>query len=185
VTERDPVHVTMKLRKGLTSLRRRRETHALFDVFARTCDLPGFRVVHFSVQSNHMHLIVEAKDQETLSAEMHRLAIRIALRLNRLWQRTGRVFADRYHAHVLRTLREVRNALLYVLQNARRHRVRIRGWIDRCSSAVWSDGWRDRLSFESLRGALRPVADARSWKLVKGWRRCGLLWVHETPGPPA
>ena len=74
-------------------MRRRRETRALFDVFTRTCDLPGFRVVHFSLQSNHMHLIVEACDTIALSRGMKGLLVRLARRLNKMWKRRGPVVA--------------------------------------------------------------------------------------------
>ena len=82
VTRHLPVHVTMKLRKGLPSLRRRRESRALFGVFGKVCEGAGFRVTHFSIQGNHLHLIVEADDAVALSRGMQGLAIRIAKGLN-------------------------------------------------------------------------------------------------------
>jgi hypothetical protein len=68
-----------------------------------------------------MHLLVEADDNRALSRGMQGLAIRMARGLNQLMQRRGRVFADRYHAHVLRTPSEVRRALHYILHNYRHH----------------------------------------------------------------
>ena len=103
------------------------------------------------------------------------MAVRIARGVNRVWQRTGRVFADRYHDRILRTPREVRNALAYVLNNARRHGVALpMNAADPCSSATHFDGWR--------RAPNRPQPDItpslpppHTWLQHAGWRRHGLL----------
>src|SRR5438128_10143214 len=87
----------------------------------------GLRVLHFSVQRDHLHLLVEAVDGCVLSRGLQGLAIRIAKAVNRVLGRRGRVFSDRFHAHALRTPREVRNALVYVLQNWAKHTPGARG----------------------------------------------------------
>ncbi|MEW6073566.1 MAG: peptide MFS transporter [Planctomycetota bacterium] len=100
----------------------------------------GFRLIHYSVLANHLHLIGEAQNRRALSRGMQGLAVRIAKGLNRHWGRRGKVFADRYHDHILRTPREVRSALAYVLRNAARHGVGGAG-ADPYSSGRWFDGW--------------------------------------------
>jgi len=99
------------------------------------------RIIDYSVQRNHIHLIVEAKDYEHLARAMRGFAIRIARGLNQLMGTKGKVFAERYHMHVLQTPREVRHARAYVLQNARKHAaqggVRYRGYLAR-SLCVWT-----------------------------------------------
>ena len=126
---RFPVHVTMKVRRELPKLRRKVCYRVIAAAFAKGCERQGrlqdgrFRLVQYSIQNDHLHLIVEAKDRTSLSRGMQGLAIRIARGLNRLWERKGKVFADRYHDRILRTPREVRNALRYVLNNGRRHLV--------------------------------------------------------------
>ena len=147
------------------------------------------RVIHFSLQSNHLHAIVEARDEHALGRALRGLCVRIARALNRVLERAGRVFADRYHARVLRTPREVRHALAYTLHNARKHGMRIEG-IDPCSSGAAFDGWRDRGVRALAALALSPLAEppvsaARSWLLRRGWRRHGLLGIAETPGGKA
>ena len=131
---------------------------------------------------------------------MQGLQVRLARGINRLLQRTGSLFATRYHARPLRTPREVRNALRYVLLNARHHaaergRQLARDWIDPFSSAPWFDGFHagprqrgpaclgsppDWLAF--LQRQARPTATARTWLLATGWRRHGLLVPTEVPG---
>lgn len=78
----------------------------------------------FSIQANHIHLIVEARNRFALSRAMKGFSVRIAKRLNRAYGRRGQVFSDRFHAHVLRTPREVRHAVRYVMENSRIHAAR-------------------------------------------------------------
>ncbi len=107
---------------------------------------------------------------------MKGLAVRIARNLNRLWQRAGRVIADRYHAHVLKAPREVRNALAYLLHNARHHDIHFTG-VDPCSSGVWFDGWDAGIEVTpSWAGS--PLPRARTWLLTIGWRRHGLIELN-------
>jgi REP element-mobilizing transposase RayT len=97
--ERYPVHVTLRVRERVWNLRGARAFQIIKDSFNRNRDRFGFRLNHFSVQGNHMHLVVEADDKRALARGMHALEIRIALALNRLMgRRRGRVFADRYHS---------------------------------------------------------------------------------------
>ena len=131
---RHPVHVTLRLARGLPSLRVGRSYRVLEGAMRAGRERFGLRLVKYSVQSNHVHMLVEADGRESLSRGMQGLAIRMARALNRTWTRTGKVFADRYHAHVLGTPREVRNALAYVLGNARKHGVRLLEAIDPFSS---------------------------------------------------
>ena len=177
--DRLPVEVTLRVMPGLPSLRGLREFATLRGAIAAGCEREGFRLVHFSVQSNHLHLIVEGDSRPSLARAIQGLAIRMARALNRLWRRVGRIFADRYHDRILRSPREVWNALGYVLCSARKHGA----WTSRTrhdpfSSAAWFDGWR---------GAPRapetpsPAAQARSWLLRTGWRFHGLIEMDATP----
>src|SRR5258708_37346635 len=116
-----PVHVTLRMRPHVYNLRSKRCFLPIQRAFFAVMERPGFRLNQFSVQGNHIHLIVEAHNNEQLSRGIQSLEIRIAKRLNTVMQRRGRVFADRYHAHLLRTPTEVRNALRYVIDNHRKH----------------------------------------------------------------
>jgi hypothetical protein len=152
---------------------------------ARACDRPDFRLVHFCAQKNHLHLVVEAHDHAALSRGMQGLTIRVAKRLNRLWQRRGAVFADRYHGRILRTPAETRATLSYVLCNARRHTPlerRAATWLDPCSSAMYLDGWRG-FTPSAPAAECPPVVAPRTWLLRVGWRRHGLLVPDARPGP--
>ena len=185
LASRHPVHVTVKLKKDLGNLRRRRTFETISDALVLGKDRGDFRVCHFSVQRDHIHLLCEAKHAAALSRGMQGLSIRIAKRLNSALRRKGAVFADRFHAQILKTPRQVRNALAYVLNNFRRHR-EVLGDVptnltDDRSSADWFDGFRTRSAYADLDDDA-PVAKPRTWLLRVGWRRHRLITTAEVPG---
>lgn len=188
-----PVHVT--LRSACRSLR----TQFVFPTVrgaisaANRAESERFRVVQFSVQGDHIHLIVEASDRSALIEGVRGLSIRIARRVNQLLSRKGRFFADRWHGRALSSPRAVRNALVYVLANFRKHQPNQAARIDVYSSAPY---FRDFVEFSStapihaaprlLPRALAPptesvVACPETWLLSTGWKRHGKLSVTEKP----
>ncbi len=189
-----PAHVTLRLLPGLPSLRTVPVVHAIEASFAKGCERGSFRLVHYSLQGNHAHLIVEAHDREALGRGMKSVGARLARAVNRVARRSGRVLADRYHCRLLPTPREVRSALRYVLLNARRHAGRARKRVGRivvrldpASSARWFDGWRGSLPADEMASPRAgptavAVARARTWLLRIGWRRHGLLDPADVPG---
>ncbi len=153
---------------------------------AEACSRSGFRVVHYSIQTNHVHLIVEANGKRALASGMKSVGARLARTANRVFQRSGSVLDGRYHARLLKTPREVRNAIAYVLLNVRKHWKQRRGValparIDEASSGRGFTGWkgRDRIKHDARP---RDVAPPRTWLLRKGWRRHGLIDPGDTPG---
>jgi REP element-mobilizing transposase RayT len=188
VAPSDVLHVTLKTVARFHRLRTRAYATALRAAFQAGCDRFGFRLVHFSVQPGHLHLVVEARDARALSRGVKGVCIRIAKRLNRMARRTGRVFADRYHVRPARTPRDVRGLLVYVLQNARHHRgtqaPRRGAWVDPYSSARFFDGWSRSVILDGPPpDGPPPVAPPHSWLLRVGWRRHGLVRPEEAPAP--
>lgn len=179
LARRYPVHVTLRCEAGLESLRKRRTQRVVRNALAAGCERFGARIVHFSVMTNHVHLLCEAADERSLARGMKGLCVRIARGLNSLWKRTGRVIADRYHARALKTPREVRNALAYLLHNARHHGVHFAD-PDPCSSGRWFDGWDPAQGFALDHGS-SPFPRARSWLLLVGWKRWGLIPLAPQP----
>ena len=179
-----PAHVTLRVRPDVPSLRTVPIVREIERTFAGGCERPGFRLAHYSLQGNHAHLIVEADDRRALARGMMAIATRIARAVNRIARRNGRVFADRYHVHMLPTPREVHRALRYVLLNARRHAAAARAAatravrLDPASSARWFDGWTCARHADDR----PPVARARTWLLAVGWRRHGLIDPADVPG---
>ena len=135
-----------------------------------------------------MHLVVEAASARHLANGMKALAARFARGVNRVLARSGAVLADRYHLRILRTPREVRSAIAYVLLNVRKHWRQSHGVappvrLDEASSGRWFDGWRRRPGEGPYaRAGPRDVALPRTWLLAAGWRRHGLIDPAEVPG---
>ena len=169
-----PLHVTLRVRSGVPPLRRKTVVRELRRSFARGCERGSFRLVHYSLQRNHVHLIVEAAGKQALASGMKSIAARFARAVNRVFGRSGPVLDGRFHSVVLKTPTQVRNALRYVLLNARKHGSRVPG-IDPASSGRWFDGWRVAPSARDPIGGVREVARPRAWLLRSGWRRCGLI----------
>ncbi len=183
---RCPVHVTMRLRDGLPNLRRRRAFRVVQRALGIACVRFGVRITDWSVMSNHLHLVVEAGDAQSLSRAMQGLTIRLARGLNRVWRRKGKVFGSRYHARALTTPHEVRRALNYVLNNARRHAAQAgfgypAQWLDPFSSSAVFEGWKDRAPPDDETRLLTPRATPVTWLRRVGWRRHGRLRVAEVP----
>jgi len=187
-----PVHVTLRVRPGVGSLRTVALVREWRRSLAEASERGSFRVAHYSLQGDHAHLIVEAQGKQALACGMKSVAARLARAVNRVSGRGGAVLDGRYHHRSLRTPREVRRALAYVLLNARRHLAKRRHLerassspLDPASSARWFDGWRPGVASGSPEGdAAREVANPRTWLLRVGWRRHGLVDPAElAPGP--
>jgi REP element-mobilizing transposase RayT len=183
--ERYPVHATLRAVDAVDYLRDCPVWNAL-EVALAAASSAAFRIVHYSVQSNHLHLILEATDGAALVSGLRGLAIRTARAINRAAQRHGKVWAERYHVRELRTPREVRAALVYVLHNWKKA-VRGAERLDPCATGFWFDGWRGPRPRWSLppTDVPTPVRAARTWLLTTGWRRRGLIGFDEQPRLPA
>ena len=174
------------------------------------CERFGFRLTEWSLQANHIHMICEADDEVAMGRGLKGVGVRLSKKVNGVQGRRGSVLTDRYHAHVLRTPIEVRNALLYVLSNVRKHDAALGRYgrrpgryapmpaegvfpVDPASSAPWFLGWRVIEARgspivwipEEVLASPAPVAEPRSWLLREGWKKHGLLHVLEIPGAGA
>ncbi|MBX3189807.1 MAG: transposase [Labilithrix sp.] len=151
----------------------------------------GFRLLHFSVQQNHLHIVAEADDKTSLARGVQRLLSTVAMTVNAIARRSGKLWRDRYHREDLATPSQVRNAYVYVLFNDRRHALH-RAYFtepelatfDACSSAAWFSGWAPRAGpaeHDVARAGPSIVASARTWLATTGWRKRGLLRIWEVP----
>jgi REP element-mobilizing transposase RayT len=182
IDEKKPAHITLHLKEKLTTLRRK----DLLKAFARSANganAYGLHVLHFSLQRNHFHMIIEVKNNGALADGMRSLAGRFGKAVRAVEGRTGAVFAGRYHLHVLRTPREMKNALSYVLLNRARHTDLI-DHLDPYSSARHFADWRALLGkrisgllreeLESAANCERPdlgLSPPGSWLASRGWIR--------------
>ena len=164
VSRHKPHHVTVKFARGTWNLRSQRCFAPIRAALRVLTERKGFRVVHFSVQHNHLHLVTEATDRRAMSNGMRALLIRIARGVNAVMGVRGRRVGDRYHEHILRTPTEVKNALRYVLGNRTRH-------LEQWGKAHLAGGTDP---FSSLTRAVDAlVLPPGSWLLREGWTRAG------------
>ena len=170
---RYPVHVTLRVCESVWSLRSRRSFRKIAAAFRAVHGRRSFRLAEYAILGNHLHLLVEAQDERALARGLQSLEIRVAKGLNKMMNRRGRVFADRYHAHILRTPTEVANALRYVRGNFNVHSARraepTLAAPDEYSSAALLNG---ALPHEQD-GPL--VSAAETWLLSAGWRAAPLF----------
>lgn len=186
---RHPVHVTMKRVRAAPSLRAQRVFAAIVEQL-RAAVARGVRILHFTVQGDHVHLVVEADDRDCLSRGMQFFFSRVAFAVNRVAMRSGKLFRDRHHRRELATPTEVRRALVYVMFNDRKHmragdrRVTQRkappvgGWFDPCSSSIWFEDWDPRARPPPPLGARArvgpcPLAAPGTWLARTGYKRAG------------
>jgi len=187
VLKRHPSHVTIRVVSGMSSMRRR----PFLRIFQRSLrEVRGredFRVVAYSVQDDHVHFIVEASNKDALARGMKAVGSRLARAVHRFFSRTGRVLAGRYHIRALKTPKEVRNALAYVLLNDRKHKQARTGQappvrIDPASSGRLFDGWSRQVFAEALVPRLVEVSPPQTWLLCVAWKNSGLIDPAEIPG---
>ena len=190
LSPKHPVHVVLRTGPWMPRLRCGVVYRALRRVLARYLDREGFRVVHVSIQKNHLHLLVEAADRRALTAGMQSFAINAARALNATDGRCGKVFAHRYHATQIRTPWHARHALAYVLNNWRRHREDVataktrEAKLDPYASGFAFSGWAQRMRFRMpVDYTPLPVSAAATSLLGFDWQRYGLIDLYETPGP--
>ena len=189
--EAEPAHVTIRIRKGISSLRVKKIIRAFRRSLRPVLARDDFRVVAYSIQRNHLHLIVEAAGNDAMASGMKAVASRLSRVVNRVFKRSGKVLEGRYHLRALASPREVRNAIAYVLLNNRKHYRERKGFappvrIDPASSGRWFDSWIRDAPLPGLEEPLGPdpreVSPAQSWLLRKGWKTKGLIDPAEVPG---
>lgn len=125
VKMRNALHINFKYR---TNIRHKKGVHLLKRAILNARK-KGLRIIHFSLQSNHIHLILEAQDNSILTRGMRSLTVTFAKGLG-----LGRVQIERYHLHVLKNLRETKNAVHYVLFNEQKHSRLKKAYINQYSS---------------------------------------------------
>jgi REP element-mobilizing transposase RayT len=169
-------------------LRRRKLWKVFKAVALKAGEGDSFRIVHVSIQGNHLHLLVEGEDSDAIGRGMQRFTSMAARALNKKLGRGGQVFAHRYHRVDITSPRQMRGALAYVLNNWRRHREDVstvgaeNELIDPYSTAWAFDGWSDLDEVPAWDRL--PSAAPRTWLLRVGWRRGGgPISVRVVPGP--
>jgi REP element-mobilizing transposase RayT len=177
VDPRSPLHVVLRVGAEVKWLRTDKAYRAVRRALVTVLDRGDvFRIVHISVQGNHIHLLCEASDKVALGKGMQAFGISAARHLNRVHAHSGTVFPDHYHVEPIDSVRQACHALSYVLNNWRKHKQAggglFEGRIDPFSSGVLFEGWKERTQAVSIpEGFEAPrVSAAQTWYLTKGYK---------------
>jgi REP element-mobilizing transposase RayT len=189
-------HITLRVTPDIGPLRRPAAYHAIREAMEVVLARPNFKIVHVSLETDHVHLIVEAADERALGTGMRAFQISAARRLNALVAdgRCGQVFVARYFPRKLGSPTQARNAIRYVLCNWRHHgedessaEVRYLA-VDYYSSGPSFSGWSELehtpQPFDRHEGRYKPlpVASPTTWLLRVGWRKAGPISLFDVPG---
>ena len=174
-----PVHVTMRIVPAVGAMRKRHLYRAVRKATLQAYAANRIRIVHLSIQHDHVHAIVEASSRDGLARGMQGFQISAARHINRACRRTGQVFADRYHAEQLTTPTQARNAISYVINNWRKHREDHHGPFALHRVDPFSSGptyWKISGPFEPLQ-----TSPPSTWMLKIGIRRLPAIMPTEIP----
>lgn len=196
---RHPLHVVLRIVPAVGSLRRRKMYQAMREATIVAAMRERIRIVHLSLQRNHVHLVVEAEDKLALSRGLQGFQISAARNINTMLgdgrrRRRGRVFADRYFASAITSPRQARHVLSYTLNNWRKHKEDLHGvastWlVDPFSSGISFPGWKeleDKHFMWPVRDTYDPllVRLPQSWLLREAWKRSGPISARDVPSRP-
>lgn len=199
------VHVALRVAPELRRLRRRDAYKAIRKALLVVLVRTDFRIVHMSIQANHVHLLIEAENKRALARGMAAFQISAARRLNQAEcdsggrPRRGSAFPDRYHPEIVSAPTHARHTLSYVLNNWRRHKEDrapyARAWaVDPYSSAASFTGWAETAQLTTREAMLGPrhslyddleplpVCQPQTWLLREGWKLGGAISAFEVPG---
>lgn len=165
-----PLHITLRLRDGLPNLRSRKGAaivkHAMQGVQGK-----DLRILHFAILSNHIHLLCEGDNSQALYRAMKSFCSRMGLH-NRAWAQKNviqnldkkgyGIFRGRYDVKVLKSPRQVKNALRYVLLNPSKHFSK-NPYIDQFTSGVIFRDWKKLLGYDLSLKAI-SVQKVAAWK---------------------
>jgi REP element-mobilizing transposase RayT len=197
---RYPVHVTLRVVSAVSNLRRRSTYRAIREATLTTARREDFRIVHLSIQRNHVHLLVEADHKAALATGVQGFQISAAKHLNAAIskgrqspRRRGAVFPDRYHAEIITSPTQARHALSYVMGNWRKHQedrvAPFSEWkVDWFSSAAMFPDWAEYLADEVFLWPAPPTYEPllvfrpRTWLLATGWKKfSSTISCYEVP----
>lgn len=115
------LHLTVKILKDKAGIKNK-QTLALLKHAILKARKKGLRIIHFTLEYDHVHLLVEANDNEVLGRGMMVFGVTMAKGINRLKSIKGTVYKHRYHFRKINSPRELKNVLHYIFNNGIKHK---------------------------------------------------------------
>lgn len=118
ISKPSPLHLTVKLKRAdiQNKVVLRILKHAIY-----RSRLQGVRVVHFSLEHDHVHLYVECGNNFVLGKAMKAFGVTFVRGINKFKRSKGQLYKYRYHLRILKSAREVKNVINYILKNGIKH----------------------------------------------------------------
>ena len=114
-------HITIKVRQEKSDLQNKMILKALHRAIMKA-RYKSLKVIHYTLEFNHIHLLVEAYNQEQLSNCMQSFGVTLAKMINKVKFKKGRVYKHRYHLRRLSSVMELKNVLKYIFNNGIKHK---------------------------------------------------------------
>jgi REP element-mobilizing transposase RayT len=155
-----PLHLTIKLNRA--DIQNKTVLKILRNAIQRA-RLRGLKIIHYSLEHDHVHLFAEGESNLILSKGMQGLGVSLSKRINNALKIKGQRYKTRYHLRVLKSATEVKNVINYILKNGIKHK-RCKTVINAFNSAIVLHEWRIvgiKMKRAEIENALRPFQRER------------------------
>jgi REP element-mobilizing transposase RayT len=166
-----PVHVTIKSNKNIIPNLRSKVFYKEIRQGMKRARILGIRIIHFSVQRDHVHMLIEAENKKQLGESMRALSISLSKRFSFTLKKKVKALKNRYHLHILKSLQEIKNATNYILHNGQKHG--ITDVHDFYSTAINFSDFRASDAFFQFMDDLQSIlAPPFFWSTRRGLKMC-------------
>lgn len=121
VTKHTSLHLTIKIERLKAGLRNKDVLKQLHDSIKKARKI-GLRVIHYTLEFDHVHLLVEVDSNQQLAKGMQSFGISFSKGINKIKAQVGKVFKTRYHFRKLKSPNEIKNVIFYILGNSLKHK---------------------------------------------------------------
>ncbi|MDD4973652.1 MAG: transposase [Bacteriovorax sp.] len=115
------LHLTVKIKKIKAELKNK----SVLSILKRAilnARKQGLKVIHYSLEYDHVHLLIEADNNHILSKGMQSFGVTISKAINRMRKLKGGVYKHRYHFRKISSPRQLKNVLNYIFNNGIKHK---------------------------------------------------------------
>jgi REP element-mobilizing transposase RayT len=120
LTRLSSLHLTVKINRIKADLKNKSTLKVLKRAICNARK-KGLRVVHFSLEYDHIHLLIESPNNSTLGRGMQSLGVTMARGINLFKKSEGGVYKHRYHFRKISSSRELKRVMHYIFNNGVKH----------------------------------------------------------------
>lgn len=121
LTRPSSLHLTVKIEKSKANLKNK-NVLAILKKAIFNARRQGLKVIHYSLEYDHIHLIIEADNNRTLGKGMQAFGVTLAKAINRMRKVKGQVYKHRYHFRQITSSRQLKNVMTYIFNNGVKHK---------------------------------------------------------------